>query len=116
VWAEPSFGPILVTCSADKTIKFIAEEKNYSGAEDKWVIKSVVTGLKECTDIKFAPKRFGLLLAACQRDDPGTLAILSAASGVELDPVTIKAQSKVTQWGSNCLDWDSDGGEMIAVG
>lgn len=118
-WADPSYGPLIVTCSADRTIKFFSEETNVPGVDSKWNVEYTFTKLKECSDIKFAPKRFGFKLAAVQRDAPGQLVIFGPGSRTELDSCAVKAQIKVSDFGANCLDWEPDGidnGEMIVVG
>ena len=77
------------------------------------------TQLKECSDIKFAPKRFGFKLAAVQKDAPGQLIIFAPASRAELNSCSIKAQIKISDFGANWVDWEPDGidnGEMLVVG
>jgi len=71
-WAHPEFGSVLATCSADRTVAIWEEltvndscERNQS----HWVKRcSFVDNRASVTDVKFAPKHLGLLLAACSED------------------------------------------------
>lgn len=73
--------------------------------------------MKECSDIKF--KKLGFKIAVCQKDSPGTLTVLAPQNRPTIETMAIKAQAKVSPYGSNCISWDPDGGEnneMIVVG
>lgn len=119
VWADPVFGPLLVTWSTDKTVRFITEETNGLGLPSKWNVVNTLTKLRELSDIKFAPKRFGFKLAACTKDSPGELIVFAPGSKAEVDSCDIKAQAIVSNYGWNWLSWDPDGqenNELIVVG
>lgn len=72
-WAHPEFGSVLATCSFDRTVAIFEEltvadnfgERNQS----HWVKRAaLVDSRTSVTDVKFAPKHLGLLLATCSED------------------------------------------------
>ena len=90
-WAHPEFGQILATCSFDRTAivweemskltchvdknKFsflfllVADNNNGERNQSVWIKRhSFVDSRTSVTDIKFAPKHFGLMLATCSLD------------------------------------------------
>ena len=115
-WADPAFGQVLVSCSADKSIKFFVEKEPET---HKWTHAFQFTTLKEWSDVQFVPKRFGFILAACQKDSPGTLSVFGPSSRAMLDSCVVKAHADVNSNGWNALSWDPDASEtnqMIVVG
>lgn len=94
-WAHPEFGQILATCSFDRTaaiweeigriihqlifvilpylnfVNAVGETGNAAQSKNQshWVKRtSLVDSRTNVTDIKFAPKHMGLLLAMCSAD------------------------------------------------
>ena len=71
-WAHPEFGSVLATCSFDRTVAIWEELTVADGCErnqSHWVKRtSLVDSRTSVTDVKFAPKHLGLLLATCSED------------------------------------------------
>ncbi|RXG69832.1 Nucleoporin seh1 [Armadillidium vulgare] len=70
-WAHPEFGQIIATCSFDRTA-IIWEEtvgETSRGMQSSWYRRaSLVDSKSSVTDVKFAPKSQGLILAACSSE------------------------------------------------
>jgi WD40 repeat protein len=62
-WADPEFGSVLASCGFDKQIIIWAEEESKDFQKKNWEWKMAVIQ-KEVVDIRFAPKQWGLTLAA----------------------------------------------------
>lgn len=72
-WAHPEFGSVLATCSFDRTVAIWEELTVADGCGERnqshWVKRtSLVDSRTSVTDVKFAPKHLGLLLATCSED------------------------------------------------
>jgi len=72
-WAHPEFGSVLATCSFDRTVAIWEALTVADGCGERnqshWVKRaSLVDSRTSVTDIKFAPKHLGLLLATCSED------------------------------------------------
>lgn len=90
-WAHPEFGSVLASCSEDRTI-CIWEEKEVltqpvAAAADKserWIKRATLTESKKAvTDVKFAPRFHGFLLAATSAD--GCVRIYEAPDAFSLN-------------------------------
>ena len=76
-WAHPEFGQILASCSEDRAIAIWSE---YEGG---WKKRATLTDSPYAvTDVQFAPRTFGLKLAACCSD--GAVRVYHAADPLNL--------------------------------
>ncbi|KAK6185528.1 hypothetical protein SNE40_007740 [Patella caerulea] len=71
-WCHPEFGQVIATCSFDRTAAIWEEllgEQSREGKQSHWVRRtSLVDSRTSVTDVKFAPRHLGLLLATCSAD------------------------------------------------
>jgi len=126
-WAHPEFGQIIATCSFDRTVS-VWEEKQDDSVEpnhpmepgrqerDSWVRRAnLVDSRTSVTDVKFAPKHLGLLLATCSVD--GTLRIYEAPDIMSLSQWNLQHDLN-TRMPCSCLSWNPSPFHvpMIAVG
>ncbi|KAF6028054.1 SEH1L [Bugula neritina] len=72
VWAHPEFGNVLATCSFDRTAIVWEELVSVSASgeiHNQFVSKhTFVDSRTSVSDVKFAPKNLGMLLATCSND------------------------------------------------
>ncbi|XP_033216156.1 nucleoporin SEH1-A isoform X2 [Belonocnema kinseyi] len=93
-WAHPEFGQVLATCSFDRTAAVweeIVGEGSGPGERGMrhWVRRTnLVDSRTSVTDIKFAPKTLGLLLATCSAD--GVIRIYEAPDVMNLSQWTLQ--------------------------
>lgn len=142
-WAHPEFGQIIATCSFDRTVG-IWEEKISSPSsspsrpsqqqqqqtssqssssssvplspECKWIKRALlVDSRSSITDVKFAPKHLGLLLATCSSD--GTVRIYEAPDIMNLSQWNPQNDLNC-KMSCSCLSWNPSPfhAPMIAVG
>lgn len=142
-WAHPEFGQLIATCSYDRSV-IIWEEKVSSppasptrtqhqqqqqasavhtsshelpaNPSSTWLIRAkLVDARASITDIKFAPKHLGLLLATCSSD--GTVRIYEAPDIMNLSQWNPQndLSCKIS---CSCLSWNPSPfhAPMIAVG
>jgi len=121
-WAHPEFGQILATSSFDRTAivweEMIVDNNNGERNQSVWFKRhSFVDSRTSVTDVKFAPKHAGLLLATCSSD--GIVRIYEAPDvmnvsqwSVQYEIVCNKACSSLT-WNPSLSRLRSP---MIAVG
>ena len=89
-WAHPEFGSVIASCSEDRTI-CIWEEKEVltqpvAAVEkaEKWIKRATLTESKKAvTDVKFAPRFLGFLLASTSAD--GCVRIYEAPDAFSLN-------------------------------
>lgn len=123
-WAHPEFGQILATCSFDRTAAIWEEIVGESGnsAHNKnqshWVKRtSLVDSRTNVTDIKFAPKHMGLLLAMCSAD--GGVRIYEAPDTMNLSQWSLQQEINL-KMPASCLTWNPSLSRlhpwMLAVG
>lgn len=114
-WAPEDFGSLLASCSFDKTIR-IWEEKKERSDETLWKnLATLVESKEPVVDIRFAPKSYGLVLAACSLN--GEIRIYEAADLLNLALWTCSHTFEACILGSNCLSWNpSNEGQMLLIG
>ncbi|XP_017883043.1 nucleoporin SEH1-A isoform X2 [Ceratina calcarata] len=122
-WAHPEFGQVLATCSFDRTAAVweeIVGEGSGPGERGMrhWVRRTnLVDSRKSVTDIKFAPKTLGLLLATCSED--GVIRIYEAPDVMNLSQWTLQHDISC-KLQCSCLSWNPSLSRlhppMIAVG
>ncbi|XP_053201540.1 nucleoporin SEH1-A-like [Panonychus citri] len=91
-WAHPEFGQVLATCSFDRSAAIWEElpADSISGGEsNSWVRRAfLVDSRTSVTDVKFAPRHLGLLLATCSSD--GSLRIYEAPDVMTLSQWSVQ--------------------------
>jgi WD40 repeat protein len=119
-WAHPEFGQVLATCSFDRSVAIWEEliSDGHSGERNQshWLKKSnLVDSRQSVTDVKFAPKHLGLLLATSSSD--GIVRIYEAPDIMNLTQWTIIHDFDV-KMACSCIAWNLSPFHptMIAVG
>lgn len=121
-WAHPEFGQVLASCSFDRTAAVWEEhaaEPNQYGAkqgQSHWVKRtSLVDSRTSVTDVKFAPRHLGLLLATCSKD--GTVRIYEAPDVMNLSQWSLQHEIQC-KLSCSCLSWNPSRvhSSMVAVG
>ncbi|XP_059610659.1 nucleoporin seh1 [Phlebotomus argentipes] len=122
-WAHPEFGQVLATCSFDRTASVweetIGEKSSPTMAPVKrWVRRTnLVDSRTSVTDVKFAPKSHGLLLATCSAD--GVIRIYEAPDIMNLSQWTLQHEI-ACKLPLSCLSWNQSmfrlHAPMIAAG
>ncbi|KAG7203142.1 hypothetical protein KM043_010262 [Ampulex compressa] len=108
-WAHPEFGQVLATCSFDRTAAVweeIVGEGSGSGERGMrhWVRRTnLVDSRTSVTDVKFAPKTLGLLLATCSAD--GVIRIYEAPDVMNLSQWTLQHDISC-KLACSCLTWN----------
>ena len=126
-WAHPEFGQIIATCSFDRTAAIweevaAAADGNVTQASgndaNNWIKRtSLVDSRTSVTDVKFAPRHMGLMLATCSAD--GTVRIYEATDVMNLSEWSLQHEipCKVPL---SCISWNPTVARfhppMIAVG
>lgn len=122
-WAHPEFGQVLATCSFDRTAMIWEEtvaEKTAPGMPPvrRWVKRTnLVDARTSVTDVKFAPKNQGLLLATCSTD--GMIRIYEAPDIMNLSQWSLQHEIGC-KLPLSCLSWNQSmfrlHAPMIAAG
>jgi len=83
-WAHPEFGQIIASASEDRAIAIWSERPSSSSETDGgWRKRATLTDSPQAvTDVQFAPRHFGLKLAACCSD--GTIRVYHAPDPLNL--------------------------------
>uniref|UniRef100_A0A182YIG3 PX domain-containing protein kinase-like protein n=2 Tax=Anopheles stephensi TaxID=30069 RepID=A0A182YIG3_ANOST len=108
-WAHPEFGQVLATSSFDRTVSVweetVGEKTNPAMPPLKrWVRRTnLVDSRTSVTDVKFAPKSQGLMLAACSAD--GVIRIYEAPDIMNLSQWTLSHEISV-KIPLSCLTWN----------
>jgi len=108
-WAHPEFGQVLATCSFDRTAAVweeIVGEGSVPGERGMrhWVRRTnLVDSRTSVTDVKFAPKSLGLLLATCSAD--GVVRIYEAPDVMNLSQWTLQHEVSC-KLPCSCLSWN----------
>ncbi|KAJ9588329.1 hypothetical protein L9F63_018305 [Diploptera punctata] len=122
-WAHPEFGQVLATCSFDRTAAVweeIVGEGSVPGERGMrhWVRRTnLVDSRTSVTDVKFAPKSQGLLLATCSAD--GVMRIYEAPDVMNLSQWTLQHEISC-KLSCSCISWNPSFSRlhppMLAVG
>lgn len=122
-WAHPEFGQVIATCSFDRTARVweeIVGEKSNGGTsgQNHWVMKtSLVDSRTSVTDVKFAPKHLGLMLATSSAD--GIVRIYEAPDVMNLSQWSLRDEINL-KLPCSCISWNPSlsrlHNPMIAVG
>ncbi|BFG05163.1 nucleoporin seh1 [Drosophila madeirensis] len=109
-WAHPEFGQVVATCSFDRTAsvweEVIGEKVSTTNTPTRrWVRRTtLVDSRTSVTDVEFAPKYLGLLLATASAD--GIIRIYEAPDIMNLSqwPVQHEIANKLPL---SCLSWNT---------
>lgn len=129
-WAHPEFGQVLATCSYDRTAavweELVADGSGGgtvgSGGGERgqrhWLKRtSLVDSRTSVTDVKFAPKHLGLMLATCSAD--GVVRIYEAPDVMNLSQWSLQSDINC-KMPLSCISWADNSNRnqpsMLAVG
>ncbi|XP_037827274.1 nucleoporin seh1 [Lucilia sericata] len=122
-WAHPEFGQVLASCSFDRTASVWEEVLGEKVAATmtparRWVKRTVLVDSRtSVTDVEFAPKYLGLLLATASAD--GVIRIYEAPDIMNLSnwPVQHEITNKLPL---SCLSWNTStyklSSQLLAAG
>lgn len=109
-WAHPEFGQVLATCSFDRTASVWEEVlgEKVGGTMTparRWVKRTILVDSRtSVTDVEFAPKYLGLLLATASAD--GVIRIYEAPDIMNLSQWSV--QHEITnKLPLSCLSWNT---------
>jgi len=108
-WGNPEFGQVLATCSFDRTAAVWEEVVGEGNIGDKvsathWVKRTtLVDSRTSVTDVKFAPKYLGLVLAACSAD--GFVRIYEAPDVMNLTQWSLQYEISA-KFSCSCIAWN----------
>lgn len=109
-WAHPEFGQVLATCSFDRTASVWEEVLGEKVAATmtparRWVKRTILVDSRtSVTDVEFAPKYLGLLLATASAD--GIIRIYEAPDIMNLSVWSV--QHEITnKLPLSCLSWNT---------
>ncbi|XP_021006826.1 nucleoporin SEH1 isoform X2 [Mus caroli] len=121
-WAHPEFGQVLASCSFDRTAavweEIVGESNDKLRGQSHWVKRTtLVDSRTSVTDVKFAPKHMGLMLATCSAD--GIVRIYEAPDVMNLSQWSLQHEVSCKLCCS-CISWNPSSSRahppMIAVG
>ncbi len=108
-WAHPEFGQVIASCSEDRTICV------WHNVHGTWKKRATLTDSPYAiTDVQFAPRKFGLKLAACTAD--GMVRVYEASDPLNLSAWEVEDFSTLEGSGCTALSWCPSGDiERLAV-
>ncbi|XP_078397186.1 nucleoporin SEH1 isoform X2 [Cetorhinus maximus] len=121
-WAHPEFGQVLASCSFDRTAavweEIVGESNDKLRGQSHWVKRTtLVDSRTSVTDVKFAPKHMGLVLATCSAD--GVVRIYEAPDVMNLSQWSLQHEIS-GKLSCSCISWNPSSSRshpaMIAVG
>ncbi|XP_054841844.1 centrosomal protein of 192 kDa [Eublepharis macularius] len=121
-WAHPEFGQVLASCSFDRTAavweEIVGESNDKLRGQSHWVKRTtLVDSRTSVTDVKFAPKHMGLMLATCSAD--GVVRIYEAPDVMNLSQWSLQHEISC-KLSCSCISWNPSScrahAPMIAVG
>ncbi|XP_047647424.1 centrosomal protein of 192 kDa [Phacochoerus africanus] len=121
-WAHPEFGQVLASCSFDRTAavweEIVGESNDKLRGQSHWVKRTtLVDSRTSVTDVKFAPKHMGLMLATCSAD--GIVRIYEAPDVMNLSQWSLQHEVSC-KLSCSCISWNPSSSRahppMIAVG
>ncbi|XP_005356290.1 nucleoporin SEH1 isoform X2 [Microtus pennsylvanicus] len=121
-WAHPEFGQVLASCSFDRTAavweEIVGESNDKLRGQSHWVKRTtLVDSRTSVTDVKFAPKHMGLMLATCSAD--GIVRIYEAPDVMNLSQWSLQHEISC-KLSCSCISWNPSSSRahspMIAVG
>lgn len=121
-WAHPEFGQVLASCSFDRTAavweEIVGESNDKPRGQSHWVKRTtLVDSRTSVTDVKFAPKHIGLMLATCSAD--GVVRIYEAPDVMNLSQWSLQHEISC-KLSCSCISWNPSSSRAhsptIAVG
>ncbi|XP_008561238.1 PREDICTED: nucleoporin SEH1-like [Galeopterus variegatus] len=121
-WAHPEFGQVLASCSFDRTAavweEIVGESNDKLPGQSHWVKRTtLVDSRTSVTDVKFAPKHMGLILATCSAD--GIVRIYEAPDVMNLSQWSLQHEISC-KLSCTCISWSPSSSRAhsptIAVG
>ncbi|XP_070798506.1 nucleoporin SEH1 isoform X2 [Pituophis catenifer annectens] len=116
------FGQVLASCSFDRTAavweEIVGESNDKLRGQSHWVKRTtLVDSRTSVTDVKFAPKHMGLMLATCSAD--GVVRIYEAPDVMNLSQWSLQHEISC-KLSCSCISWNPSSSRahapMIAVG
>lgn len=107
-WAHPEFGQVIATCSFDRTVSVWEENLGDKvtptmAPMKRWTRRTtLVDSRTSVTDVKFAPKHLGLLLATASAD--GIIRIYEAPDIMNLSQWSLQHEISC-KLPLSCLSW-----------
>ncbi|KAM7338241.1 hypothetical protein ACRRTK_001725 [Alexandromys fortis] len=120
-WAHPEFGQVLASCSFDRTTvvweEIVGESNDKLRGQSHWVKRTtLVDSRTSVTDVKFAPKHMGLMLATCSAD--GIVRIYEVPDVMNLSQWSLQHEISC-KLSCSCISWNTSSSRahspMIAV-
>ncbi|XP_005587307.1 nucleoporin SEH1 isoform X2 [Macaca nemestrina] len=107
-WAHPEFGQVLASCSFDRTAavweEIVGESNDKLRGQSHWVKRTtLVDSRTSVTDVKFAPKHMGLMLATCSAD--GIVRIYEAPDVMNLSQWSLQHEISC-KLSCSCISWN----------
>ncbi|KAH0617835.1 hypothetical protein JD844_016465 [Phrynosoma platyrhinos] len=107
-WAHPEFGQVLASCSFDRTAavweEIVGESNDKLRGQSHWVKRTtLVDSRTSVTDVKFAPKHMGLMLATCSAD--GVVRIYEAPDVMNLSQWSLQHEISC-KLSCSCISWN----------
>ncbi|CAG05024.1 unnamed protein product [Tetraodon nigroviridis] len=121
-WAHPEFGQVLASCSFDRTAavweEIVGESNDKQRGLSHWIKRTtLVDSRTSVTDVKFAPKHMGLMLATCSAD--GVVRIYEAPDVMNLSQWSLQHEISC-KLSCSCISWNPSSSRahppMFAVG
>ncbi|XP_075070503.1 centrosomal protein of 192 kDa [Mixophyes fleayi] len=121
-WAHPEFGQVLASCSFDRTAavweEIVGESNDRPRGQSHWVKRTtLVDSRTSVTDVKFAPKHMGLMLATCSAD--GVVRVYEAPDVMNLSQWSLQHEISC-KLSCSCISWNPSSSRAhsptIAVG
>ncbi|XP_075908173.1 nucleoporin SEH1 isoform X2 [Petromyzon marinus] len=121
-WAHPEFGQLLASCSFDRTAvvweEIVGESNDRQRSQSHWVKRTtLVDSRTSVTDVKFAPKHLGLVLASCSAD--GVVRVYEAPDVMNLSQWSLQHEISC-KLSCSCISWNPSSFRghppMLAVG
>ncbi|KAM4688583.1 nucleoporin SEH1 isoform 2-T2 [Discoglossus pictus] len=121
-WAHPEFGQVLASCSFDRTAavweEIVGESNDKRQGQSHWVKRTtLVDSRTSVTDVKFAPKHMGLMLATCSAD--GVVRVYEAPDVMNLSQWSLQHEISC-KLSCSCISWNPSSSRAhsptIAVG
>ncbi|XP_076992175.1 nucleoporin SEH1 isoform X6 [Tamandua tetradactyla] len=117
-WAHPEFGQVLASCSFDRTAavweEIVGESNDKLRGQSHWVKRTtLVDSRTSVTDVKFAPKHMGLMLATCSAD--GIVRIYEAPDVMNLSQWSLQHEISC-KLSCSCISWNPSRKELTSSG
>ncbi|MEJ1286663.1 hypothetical protein NN561_017671 [Cricetulus griseus] len=108
-WAHAEFGQVLASCSVDRTAavweEIVGESNDKLRGQSHWVKrKTLLDSRTSVTDVKFASKHMGLMLATCSAD--GIVRIYEVPDVMNLSQWSLQHEISC-KLSCRCISWNT---------